>query len=181
MRCVWNMDVQPIILSSSQYIKTSHLCEYILKSKKIRNATALSFLGNDIIMFVCAFVCVNLHLMCACVSTCVPVNMHAYMYEKCAGVGVCAHMNINVLVYEHLCISVYLCEYVCMCECMCRLINGKLWLGIKLCVILYSHGCHFEGKSKFTLLTLGTLWSDTINKYFSTDYSVRSSSDHQVI
>lgn len=93
------MDVQPIILNSSQYIKTSHLCEYVLKSKKIRNATALNFLGNDIIMFVCICMCkfASDVCMCVCVSTCVPVYMHAYMYAKCAGVGVCAHMNINVL------------------------------------------------------------------------------------
>lgn len=89
------MDVQPIILNSFQYIKTSHICEYILKSKKIWNTTALSFLGNDIFMFVCEFVCGNLHLMCACVcvSTCVPVYMHAYMYAKCAGMGLCTYKH----------------------------------------------------------------------------------------
>ena len=90
------MDAQPIILSSS------HICEYILKSKKIQNTTALSFLGNDIFMFVYACVCVCKFAsdvgMCVCVSTCVPVYMHAFMCAKCACVGVCT--------YEHKCACV---------------------------------------------------------------------------
>ena len=106
--------------------------------------------------FVCACVCVNMHVIdtkaSVCMHVCVCVHVHVY---------VCVHVHVYVCVY--VCLCVYACSCVCICVytyvCVCVTFLSTRGVplgsrGISAFNIGYSAGGNFSYSTGYDTITV---------------------------